>query len=323
MASSSICPAVPEYYEEESDDEEGVITVGYQEYKDSRLEAFRSAAPYRIDVPVQFRAIDGSKIISETLRVLTDKHLALNEVYAATAQSWPCMWLEAAPTSVFTPLRENIIFEDKSVFVSDQVREIFTWCGVINALPHLVLADQLNLNAGAMSGDPMEAQGFLSIRVHFPSSRLSTNDLSLQLICGSQTAKSKWSSDESLILLWDGVSPLIVQATMKESNESIDSATIELLDLVNTKKLYSTVSEGLMAIDIAFKPSMLKSNDSSVIAKFSTHLRKLFPAVSPRFAVYIGGNMTPEKLRVMDRLIDSVNLIIISFISRKYNKRFL
>lgn len=311
MASPGICPATPEYHEDESDDDEGVVTVGYQEYKDSRLEAFRSAAPYRIDMPVQFRAIDGSKTLNETLRVLTDKHIALNEVFASTAQSFPCMWLEASPAALFIPPRNDKIFEDKNVLVSDQVREAFTWCGVINSLPHMVLAEQLSLKGDS---DPFEAPGFITVRVTFPSTGISSNDLCIKLSLGTQSAQSQWSSDESLIMIWDTISPLMVQAVFKQSGEIFNSASFELADLNLTSKANHRVLTGQMSVEVMYKPMITKaSGDFSTAFTFTSHLRRLFPSSAPRFAVYVGGTMTSEKLRVIDNLIDSVYTSPFSF----------
>jgi hypothetical protein len=300
MASPGICPAVPEYHEEESDDEEGVITVGYQEYKDSRLEAFRSAAPYRIDMPVQFCANDGSNILNETLRVLTDKHIALNEVFSSAALSSNCMWLETSPAALFIPPRNDTIFRDKNVLVSDQVREAYTWCGVINALPQMVLAERLSSNGG---GDPFEAPGFITVRVI----GLYTNDLCIQLSSGAQSVRSKWSSDESLIMIWDNISPLNVQAVFKQSGETFDSASFELADLNFTSKATHRVVMGQMSVEITHRPSITKAScDFSTTVSFTSHLRRLFPTSAPRFAVYVGGSMTSEKIRVIDNLLNSV-----------------
>ena len=197
MARPGVVPSNPPYYEQDSDDEEGVIPLGLEEFKISKLIAYKKAFPYHVNMSVNSTHLNGSMKVNQSVDIYSENHAALNEAYMRTKHASP-LWIEASSNALFLPFRENSFFQSKRIITTDELREIFVWCGLISSFSFLCLIKSIS----TIDHDFDNVKGVLGVEligcrdlVHPENPSSTLTEPYAKVILGNQIAESKHLSN--------------------------------------------------------------------------------------------------------------------------------
>lgn len=128
LLSPSIVPKTPNYVEELSDDEEDAIPIGLDEYKIEKQRIWKSLEPRNL--PVNVNSLNGNISIN----CLTDGASALSKLINDVEGIWINGYHET-----FYPVLNGVFSKCNfnNMLVSDEVREMIIWLGIILQFPNL------------------------------------------------------------------------------------------------------------------------------------------------------------------------------------------